>query len=240
MHTKTLVKAYTDRLQQKSSKASDNSVFSLVSSISDTAKTTLTHPLILASSSPYRRELLSRLKIPFVSISPDIDETPASGETPRALALRLAQTKAQVIAAQYPGTLVIGADQVASLHGSPLGKPGNHASAQRQLRALSGQSVIFHSAMAVVRDQHIQTVEVPTTCVFRSLSDVAIDRYLRIDTPYDTAGSAKAESLGIALMQSMESSDPTSIIGLPLIALTRLLTEFGLDPLEHADPTPLS
>ena len=240
MHTKTLVKAYTDRLQQQSSKASDNSVFSLVSSISDTAKTTLTHPLILASSSPYRRELLSRLKIPFVSISPDIDETPASGETPRALALRLAQTKAQVIAAQYPGTLVIGADQVASLHGSPLGKPGNHASAQRQLRALSGQSVIFHSAMAVVRDQHIQTVEVPTTCVFRSLSDVAIDRYLRIDTPYDTAGSAKAESLGIALMQSMESSDPTSIIGLPLIALTRLLTEFGLDPLEHADPTPLS
>ena len=240
MHTKTLVKAHTDRLQQKSSKASDNSVFSIVSSITNTAKTTLTHPLILASSSPYRRELLSRLKIPFVSISPDIDETAASGETPRALALRLAQTKAQVIAAQYPGTLVIGADQVASLHGSPLGKPGDHASAQRQLRALSGQSVVFHSAMAVVRDQHIQTVEVPTTCVFRSLSDDAIDRYLRIDTPYDTAGSAKAESLGIALMQSMESSDPTSIIGLPLIALTRLLTEFGLDPLEHADPTPSS
>ena len=215
MQTKTLVKAHTDRLQQKSSKASDNSVFSLVSSISDTAKTTLTHPLILASSSPYRRELLSRLKIPFISISPDIDETPASGETPRALALRLAQTKAQVIAAQYPGTLVIGADQVASLHGSPLGKPGDYASAQRQLRALSGQSVVFHSALAVVSDQHIQTVEVPTTCVFRPLSDLAIDRYLRIDTPYDTAGSAKAESLGIALMQSMESSDPTSILACP-------------------------
>jgi septum formation protein len=147
----------------------------------------------------------------------------------------LAQTKAQVIAAQYPGTLVIGADQVASLHGSPLGKPGDYASAQRQLRALSGQSVVFHSALAVVSDQHIQTVEVPTTCVFRPLSDLAIDRYLRIDTPYDTAGSAKAESLGIALMQSMESSDPTSIIGLPLIALTRLLTEFGLDPLEYAN-----
>ena len=148
--------------------------------------------------------------------------------------MRLAQTKAQVIAAQHPGKLVIGADQVASLHGNPLGKPGDHASAKRQLRALSGQSVVFHSAMALVRDQHIQTVEVPTTCVFRPLSDLAIERYLRIDTPYDTAGSAKAESLGIALMQSMESSDPTSIIGLPLIALTRLLTEFGLDPLEHA------
>ena len=209
-------------------------MFSLVSSISNTAKITLTHTLILASSSPYRRELLSRLKIPFVSISPDIDESPIPGETPRALALRLAQTKARVIAAQHPGQLVIGADQVASLHGTPLGKPGDHASAQRQLRALSGQSVVFHSAMAVVRDQHIQTVEVPTTCVFRPLSDVAIDRYLHIDMPYDTAGSAKAESLGIALMQSMESSDPTSIIGLPLIALTRLLTEFGLDPLEHA------
>ena len=214
-------------------------MFSLVSSISNTAKTTLIHPLILASSSPYRRELLSRLKIPFISIAPDIDETPTSGEAPRALALRLAQTKARVIAAQYPGHLVIGADQVASLHGNPLGKPGDHTSAQRQLRALSGQAVIFHSAMAVVKDQYIQTVEVPTTCVFRALSDTAIERYLSIDTPYDTAGSAKAESLGIALMQSMESSDPTSIIGLPLIALTRLLTEFGLDPLEYASLTPL-
>ncbi len=239
MHTKTLVKARSYRLQQKSSKARDNSVFSPVSSISNTAKTTLTHPLILASSSPYRRELLSRLKIPFISIAPDIDETPTFGETPRALALRLAQTKARVISAQYPGHLVIGADQVASLHDTPLGKPGDHASAQRQLRALSGQAVIFHSAMAVMKDQYIQTVEVPTTCVFRPLSDTAIDRYLRIDTPYDTAGSAKAESLGIALMQSMESSDPTSIIGLPLIALTRLLIEFGLDPLEHACLPPL-
>jgi septum formation protein len=239
VHTETLVKAHTYRLQQKSSKARDNSVFSLVSSISNTAKTTLIHPLILASSSPYRRELLSRLKIPFISIAPDIDETPTSGEAPRALALRLAQTKARVIAAQYPGHLVIGADQVASLHGNPLGKPGDHTSAQRQLRALSGQAVIFHSAMAVVKDQYIQTVEVPTTCVFRALSDTAIERYLSIDTPYDTAGSAKAESLGIALMQSMESSDPTSIIGLPLIALTRLLTEFGLDPLEYASLTPL-
>jgi len=167
-----------------------------------------------------------------------VDETPSPGELPRALALRLAQTKAQTIAAQHPGHIVIGADQAASLHGAPLGKPGDYANAQRQLRALSGQTVIFHSAMSVARDQQIQTVEVPTTCVFRTLSDAAIDKYLYIDTPYDTAGSAKAESLGIALMQSMESADPTSIIGLPLIALTRLLTEFGLDPLEHACLTP--
>jgi septum formation protein len=240
VHTKTLVKALPCRLQQKSSKARDNSVFSPVSSISNTAKTTLAHPLILASSSPYRRELLSRLKIPFVTISPDVDESPSPGETPRALALRLAQSKAQVIAAQHPDHIVIGADQAASLHGKPVGKPGDHASAQRQLRALSGQSVIFHSAMSVVKDQRIQTVEVPTICVFRTLSDTAIDRYLTIDQPYDTAGSAKAESLGIALMQSMESADPTSIIGLPLIALTHLLTEFGLDPLEHACLTPSS
>jgi septum formation protein len=167
-----------------------------------------------------------------------VDETPTPGERPRALALRLAQTKAQIIAAKHPGHIVIGADQAASLHGAPLGKPGDHANAQRQLRALSGQTVIFHSAMSVARDHQIRTVEVPTTCVFRTLSDAAIDKYLHIDTPYDTAGSAKAESLGIALMQSMESADPTSIIGLPLIALTRLLTEFGLDPLEHACLTP--
>ena len=183
------------------------------------------HPLILASSSPYRKELLSRLRVPFFTVSPDVDETPLPGETPHTLACRLARAKAQI---------VIGADQAASLNGQPLGKPGNRAGAQRQLRALSGQSVIFHSAMSVALGHRIQTVDVPTTCVFRTLSDAAIEKYLDIDAPYDTAGSAKAESLGIALMQSMESTDPTSIIGLPLIALTHLLAEFGLDPLEHA------
>ena len=162
------------------------------------------------------------------------------GEEPRALALRLAQAKAQVVAAQYPGHIVIGADQAASLHGTPVGKPGNFASAKRQLRALSGQSVVFHSAMSVALDQRFQTVEIPTICVFRTLTNAAIDRYLAIDTPFDTAGSAKAESLGIALMQSMESSDPTSIIGLPLIALTRLLADFGLDPLDHAQMNPVA
>ncbi len=194
--------------------------------------------LILASSSPYRRELLLRLRIPFFVVAPDVDETPKPGEDPRALALRLAQAKAQVVAVQYPGHIVIGADQAASLHGAPVGKPGNLASAKHQLRALSGQSVVFHSAMSVVLDQRLQTIEVPTICVFRTLTDAAIDRYLAIDTPFDTAGSAKAESLGIALMQSMESSDPTSIIGLPLIALTRLLADYGLDPLDHAQINP--
>lgn len=167
-------------------------------------------------------------------VSPNIDETPLSDETPGRLACRLAQAKAQVVAARYPGHIVIGADQAASLNGVPIGKPGDRSGAQRQLRALSGQSVTFHSAMAVALDARIQTVDVPTICVFRELSEAAIDRYLEIDQPYDTAGSAKAESLGIALMQSMQSDDPTSIIGLPLIALTRLLTDFGLDPLEHA------
>ena len=191
-------------------------------------------PLILASSSPYRKELLSRLRIPFFTVSPNIDETPLSGETPDKLACRLAQAKASLIAAKYPGHIVIGADQAASLNGVPIGKPGDRTGALRQLRALSGQSVTFHSAMSVALDDRIQTVNVPTICRFRHLSESAINRYVEIDQPYDTAGSAKAESLGIALMQSMQSTDPTSIIGLPLIALTGLLTEFGLDPLEHA------
>lgn len=203
-------------------------------SISKATQTTVSRPLILASSSPYRRELLSRLKIPFITISPEVDETPYPDEAPQTLALRLAQTKALHIANQHPGHIVIGADQAASLHGVPIGKPGNREGAKKQLRALSGQTVVFHSAMSVALDHRIETVDVPTTCVFRALSDAAIDRYLDIDTPYDTAGSAKAESLGIALMQSMESSDPTSIIGLPLIALTRLLADFGLDPLDYA------
>lgn len=189
-------------------------------------------PLILASSSPYRKELLSRLRIPFFVISPNVDETPLRGETPGQLACRLAQTKARVVSAKYPGHIVIGADQAASLNGVPIGKPGDRSGAQRQLKALSGQSVTFHSAMSVALDERIQTVDVPTICVFRELSEAAIDRYLEIDQPFDTAGSAKAESLGIALMKSMQSSDPTSIIGLPLIALTGLLTDFGLDPLE--------
>ena len=192
----------------------------------------MTPRLILASSSKYRQELLSRLKIPFFSVSPDLDETPLPGEQPELLARRLAIAKAQLIAQAYPTHIVIGADQVASLHGQPLGKPGHAAAAHTQLQQLSGQTVTFFSALAVVFGPQVQSAVVPTHCVFRTLSDAAITRYIAIDQPFDTAGSAKAECLGIALMQSMRSSDPTSIIGLPLIELTRMLTRVGLDPLE--------
>jgi len=189
--------------------------------------------LILASSSKYRQELLSRLKIPFLSISPDVDETPFPDEPPEQLALRLALAKAQHIAQAYPEHVVIGADQVASLHDLPLGKPGHAAAAHAQLQQLSGQTVTFFSAMAVVLGSHVQSTVVPTHCVFRHLSEAAIARYIAIDQPFDTAGSAKAECLGIALMQSMHSSDPTSIIGLPLIELTKMLSQVGLDPLDE-------
>ena len=202
--------------------------------------TLVTPRLILASSSKYRQELLSRLKIPFLSISPEIDETPFSGEQPEQLALRLAIAKAQHIAQAYPNHVVIGADQVASLHGRPLGKPGHAEAAQAQLQQLSGQTVSFFSAMAVVLGSQVQSTVVPTHCVFRQLSDAAIARYIAIDQPFDTAGSAKAECLGIALMQSMHSSDPTSIIGLPLIELTRMLAQVGLDPLEDTTTAPIS
>lgn len=202
--------------------------------------TLVTPRLILASSSKYRQELLSRLKIPFLSISPDIDETPFSGEQPEQLALRLAIAKAQHIAQAYPNHVVIGADQVASLHGRPLGKPGHAEAAQAQLQQLSGQTVSFFSAMAVVLGSQVQSTVVPTHCVFRQLSNAAIARYIAIDQPFDTAGSAKAECLGIALMQSMHSSDPTSIIGLPLIELTRMLAQVGLDPLEDTTTVPIS
>ena len=193
----------------------------------------MTPCLILASSSKYRQELLSRLKIPFLSISPDVDETPFPDEPPEQLALRLALAKAQHIAQAYPEHVVIGADQVASLHDLPLGKPGHAAAAHAQLQQLSGQTVTFFSAMAVVLGSHVQSTVVPTHCVFRHLTEAAIARYIAIDQPFDTAGSAKAECLGIALMQSMHSSDPTSIIGLPLIELTKMLSQVGLDPLDE-------
>lgn len=193
----------------------------------------MTPRLILASSSKYRQELLSRLKIPFLSVSPDVDETPFPNEPPEQLALRLAIAKAQRIAQAYPKHVVIGADQVASLHDLPLGKPGHAAAAHTQLQQLSGQTVTFFSAMAVVLGSHVQSTVVPTHCVFRHLSEAAIARYIAIDQPFDTAGSAKAECLGIALMQSMHSSDPTAIIGLPLIELTKMLAQVGLDPLDE-------
>lgn len=187
--------------------------------------------LILASSSRYRRELLSRLRLPFTAISPDVDETPQPGEAPADLALRLSVAKAMAVAATHPGSVVIGSDQVATVDGDPIGKPGRFERAREQLRRLSGRAVEFHSAMAVTDGVHTETADIVTLCRFRTLTDAAIDAYLRAEEPYDTAGSAKAESLGIALMDSIRSDDPTAIIGLPLIALTRMLGRFGLDPL---------
>ena len=189
-------------------------------------------PLILASSSRYRKELLERLRLSFLTISPDIDESPLSGEPPRDMALRLSLAKARAVIAQNPGSIVIGSDQAASLHGRPVGKPGCVQAARDQLQALSGQTVVFHTALTVISPDLVQTAEVPTSCEFRTLSAAAIERY--IANPLDTAGSAKAESLGIALMRSMQSDDPTAIIGLPLITLTRMLAGIGLDPLDAA------
>lgn len=187
--------------------------------------------LILASSSPYRQELLARLGLPFTAISPDIDETPLLGEQPTELALRLSIAKAQKVATLHPGALVIGSDQVATLNGAPIGKPGNFERAQEQLRSLSGQSVEFHSALCLTDGQRQETADVVTLCRFRTLNNAEIDSYLHREQPFDTTGSAKAEGLGIALMDSMHADDPTAIIGLPLIALCRMLRSFDINPL---------
>lgn len=189
--------------------------------------------LILASSSRYRQEMLERLGIPFRIVSPDVDETPLKDETPAALALRLSLAKALAVAPSYPGALVIGSDQVATMDGSPIGKPGNFERALRQLEYLSGRTVEFHSALCVSDGQRHETADVITLCRFRRLSTDEIVSYLHREQPFDTAGSAKAESLGIALMDSMRSDDPTAIIGLPLIALCRMLRSFGMNPLTH-------
>ncbi len=189
--------------------------------------------LILASSSRYRQEMLERLGLPFTAVSPDIDETPLPGESPATLALRLSLAKAQAVAPAYPGALVIGSDQVATMDGSPIGKPGNFERAAAQLEQLSGQTVEFHSALCVSDGRRHEIADIVTRCRFRSLTEAEIVSYLRREQPYDTAGSAKAEGLGIALMESMQSDDPTAIIGLPLIALSRMLRAFGLNPLTH-------
>jgi septum formation protein len=191
------------------------------------------HPsrrLILGSSSPYRHELLSRLRLPFEVISPDIDETSHPGEAPAALATRLCMAKAQKVARMHPNALVIGSDQVAELHGQTIGKPGTHERAQAQLRAMSGEVVLFHTAVAVVcADSDFAAQDMaPVRVRFRELSDAEIERYLRIERPYDCAGSAKAEALGIALLASIESDDPTALVGLPLIRTCSLLRQAGL------------
>lgn len=190
-------------------------------------------PLILASTSPYRRQLLQRLRLPFEVCSPKVDETPKPGEIPADLARRLSLAKAQAVAVQAPHAIVIGSDQVAELDAQAIGKPGTHQRAVEQLRAMSGRSVVFHTAVAVVcLDTGFERCAlVPVTVRFRRLEEAQIEYYLRTETPYDCAGSAKSESLGIALLQAIESDDPTALIGLPLIKTTQLLQQAGLDPL---------
>lgn len=191
-------------------------------------------PLILASSSAYRRQLLERLQLPFTCWAPDIDETARPGETPRDTALRLALAKAravaQTIAGPQPSELIIGSDQVADLGGQPLGKPGDHARATAQLRAMRGKTVVFHTALCLLdttSGRH-QLENVPTTVHMRESTDAQIENYLQIDKPYDCAGSAKIESLGVALVHKIESDDPTALIGLPLITLTTMLASVGI------------
>ena len=184
--------------------------------------------LILASSSPYRRELLARLRVPFDVVVPAIDETPFAGETPEATALRLAEAKARAVAqglADDEHVLVIGSDQVATYDGLQIGKPGTHDKALAQLQAMRGREVLFHSALCLFDSatDSAQTVDVITRVRFRNLPDEALDAYLRAETPYDIAGSAKSEGLGIALLEAIHSDDPTALVGLPLIALSSML-----------------
>ena len=191
---------------------------------------TAPRPLILGSTSRYRRELLERLNLAFDVASPEVDETPLPGETPRALAQRLALAKARAVAASAPHAVVIGADQVADLNGLPLGKPGNHERAVAQLRQMRGQTVVFQTAVAVVclqsgfEQQSLAAVSVK----FRALSDEEIENYLRAEQPYDCAGSAKSEGLGIALLDAIDSDDPTALIGLPLIRTCKMLQAAGV------------
>jgi septum formation protein len=195
-----------------------------------------TPPLILGSTSRYRRELLARLRVPFEVMAPQVDETPQPGEAPATLALRLALAKAHAVAALRPEAVVIGSDQVADLDGHPIGKPGTHARATAQLKLLSGRQAVFHTAVAVVRASSgfAQALLAPVTVQFRSLNEDEIERYLRLEEPYDCAGSAKCETLGITLLERIDSDDPTALIGLPLIRTSQLLRAAGLDPLSFA------
>ena len=201
------------------------------------SKDNSTHPspafsrtLILGSSSRYRKELLSRLNIPFEVAAPEVDETPRLNETPRDLALRLALAKARAVASKYPEAVVIGSDQVADLEGEALGKPGNHANAVKQLQRMRGKTVIFQTALSVIclatgfEQTDLATVKVS----FRDLTDAEIESYLKAEEPYDCAGSAKSEGLGIALLAAIDNDDPTALVGLPLIRTCHMLSAAGV------------
>lgn len=187
--------------------------------------------VILASTSRYRRELLSRVRLPFEVQSPEVDESALEGETPQALAVRLALAKAKAVAQRFPEAVVIGSDQVADLHGEALGKPGSHARAVEQLRRMRGQTLIFQTAVAVVcRATGFEQRDIaPVRVVFRELSDAAIETYLQAEQPYDCAGSAKSEGMGIGLLEAIDSDDPTALVGLPLIRTCRMLRAAGVD-----------
>lgn len=192
-----------------------------------------THPartIVLGSTSPYRRELLSRLRLPFETARPDVDETPRDGEAPEALARRLAMAKAQDVARRFPDAVVIGSDQVADLDGEPLGKPGTHERAVQQLRRMRGRTVVFQTAVAVVcAATGFEALELaPVKVRFRPLDDREIERYLLEEQPYDCAGSAKSEGLGIALLEQIDNDDPSALVGLPLIRTCRLLRAAGV------------
>lgn len=197
-------------------------------------------PLVLASTSVYRRELLQRLRLPFDVVAPDVDESPLAHETPSVLVKRLALTKARAVATRFPGAVVIGSDQVADLNGQALGKPGNHENARLQLRQMSDQTVVFQTSVAVLclesgfEQQALASVNVR----FRALSETEIENYLQAEQPYDCAGSAKSEGLGIALLASIDSDDPTALIGLPLIRTCTMLRAAGLPVLgTRRDPS---
>jgi 7-methyl-GTP pyrophosphatase len=187
-------------------------------------------PLVLGSTSPYRRELLQRLHLPFEVATPDVDETPLPGEAPRLLAERLALAKARAVARNFPHAVVIGSDQVADLNGLPLGKPGTHERAVAQLRQMRGQTVVFQTAVAVVclESGFEQSSLAAVRVTFRDLSDAEIENYLRAEQPYDCAGSAKSEGLGIALLESIDNDDPTALVGLPLIRTCKMIQAAGV------------
>jgi len=186
--------------------------------------------LVLASTSPYRRELLTRLRLPFEVRAPTVDEVALPGEGARDTALRLAQAKARAVSAEFPRALIIGCDQVAELDGACLGKPGNHANAVAQLTAMRGRDVVFHTAVALFNAGTgvLQVADVPTTVCFRRYGDGEIERYLVREQPYDCAGSAKIEGLGIVLVERVRGDDPSALIGLPLMRLAAMLRFEGV------------